>query len=364
MLNREKITIVIPTMNRADFLRRLLHYFVGANFQGWIFIGDSSSEAQMDETKKTIKSLGGSLKIKYFECPGLSDVGAIMHINQSVVTPYCAFLADDDFLCVNGINKCIAFLESNPDYGAAHGKGIATRIDRDGPYGHVSQVQVYEQTVLDANSGSQRLRDYYASGPYALIFSVHRSQDWRDMFEGFDSSQWARQGFIFGELIPSSISAVRNKVKELDCLYLVRFGHEGIYSQVHVYDWFTSPDWFPGFKAWHDRAIEELIRQDGISKEAAEEVFKKAISPYLGRLFSRLLPQATPTHKPGIIPRLMEFGGHIPGLQVAYHKIMPRFRAQDEANLLPSLLRTSLPYHHDFMPIYRAITTPVGEDSN
>lgn len=358
MSSKEKITICIPTKNRADFLVRLLHYFADAKYQHWIFIGDSSNDLDVDKTKKTIQSVKGRLKVKHFECPGLSDVEAIEHLNQFITTPYCAFLADDDFLCVRGVNRCIDFLESNPDYGAAHGAGIATNVDGSGPYGNISRVHYYQQTTLNADSGSQRLRDYFAAGPYALIFSVHRTPDWREMHQGFMSMPWARQGFLFGELIPSSISSVRNKVKQLDCLYLVRFGHYRVYHQVYVYAWFTSQDWFPGFKNLHDRVIDELIRQDGIGEKEAEEVFKQAFWPYLGRLFSR----GQPSPKPGVILRLKKIAGQIPGLRAAYIQIMSQFqeKAKEEINLLPSLLKPSSPYHEDFMPIYRAITNPIN----
>lgn len=357
MSSKEKITILIPTLNRSDFLHRLLHYFADAKYQDWIFIGDSSNDAQIDKTKKTIKSLESSLKVKHFECSGLSAVGAIEHMNQFIATPYCVFCSDDDFLFVRGLDRCVDFLESNPDYGVAHGIAIATRVGS-GPYGNINRVEYYQHVNLNADSGSQRLRDYFAAGPYTLHHDVHRSQDWIALNKGFVSAPWMRQGFIFDGLTFPAISAIRNKVKELDCLYLVRFGHDSIYSQVYVYDWFTSPDWFPGFKDLHDRAIGELIRQDGIGTEAAEEVFKQAISPYLGRLFSRLLPQSPQPYRQGVLARLKDTAVRIPGLQAAYNKIIPRLRAPDEANLLPSLLKPSSLYHEDFMPIYRAITVP------
>lgn len=359
MQTEPKITIVIPTKNRADFLYRLLHYFANTQYQHWIFIGDSSNDLHINKTKKTIQSLEGKLKIKYFECPGLSDVETLQYINGFITTPYCAFLADDDFLCVKGVDRCIDFLESNQDYGAAHGIGIMISADGSGPYAKISHAHYYQQTVLDARYGSQRLRDFFMS-PCALIFSVHRTQDWKEMHQGFMSMPWARQGFIFGELIISSISSVRNKVKELDFMYLVRFGHDRIYSQVHVYNWFTHPAWFPGFKTLHDKVIDELIRQDGIGKEEAEEVFKQAFSPYLGRLFSRLLPRDPRSYQPGVLLRLKEIAGQIPGLKAAYSQIISPFQSRGETNLLPSLLKPSSPYHEDFMPIYRAITIAVG----
>lgn len=364
MSSKEKITILIPTKNRADFLVRLLHYLADSKFQDWIFIGDSSNDWHIDETKKTIESLQDRLKVRHFECPGLSAVGAMEHMNQSVTTPYCVFSADDDLLCVNGMNRSIDFLESNPDFGVAHGLAIATSV-ASGPYGNINFVNYYPHIALNAGSGSQRLRIYFETGPYYLLHDVHRTPDWIDLNQGFLSMSWARQGFIFDGLTSAAISAIRNRVKELDCLYLLRFGHDRVYTQVDVYDWFTSQDWFPGFKDLHDRAIDELTRQDGIGNEAAEEVFKQAFWPYLGRLFSRSLPSPK-SEVPYSI--LKEIAAKIPGFLAIYRQIMrqimSRSQTKGETNLLPSLLKSTSPYHKDFMPIYRAISTPIEQANN
>lgn len=354
---KEKITIYIPTKNRSDFLFRLLHYFANTKYQHWIFIGDSSNDFHLNETKKTIQSLKDKLNIEHFECPGLSDSEAIAHMNQFVKTPYCAFLADDDFLCTKSLDKCVDFLESNPGYGAAHGLGIGTRIDGSGPYGDVNYVHYYPQATLNADSGSQRLLDCFKDG-YALIFSVHRSRDWQTMHQAFRSpAPWARQNFTFNELIPSSISSVRNKIKELNCLYLLRFGHGRVYERVKTYDWICSPDWFPGFKNLHDRVIDELMRQDGISKKEAEEVFKQAFCSSLHR---SLLPPRQSYPRRTLTPLVEKIDRQMPGFKEACRKIISYFQTKKESNLLPSLLKPTSPYHQDFMPIYRAITTPNG----
>lgn len=355
MPSKEKITICIPTKNRSDFLARLLHYFADTKYRHWIFIGDSSNEFHIDETKRTIQSLKGKLNVKHFECPGMGPNGAINHIIQFITTSYCAATADDDFLCVSGINRCVDFLERNPDYGAAHGTGIVTSIDRSGPYGNIVRVNYYPQATLNADSGSQRLHDYFAAGPLALAFSVHHTQDWRDMLQGFVSMQGMQVNSITDELIISSISAIRNKVKELNCLYLIRFSHEGIKGQPAPYDWVTSPDWYQGFTILHDRAIDELIKQDGISKEEAEEVFKQVFWAYLSRMFSR----GQPSHS-----LLIKIVKQIPGLVSAYIKIRSHFQAKKEINLLHILLKPNSPHHEDFMPIYRAITKTITENHN
>lgn len=360
-MTKEKITICIPTKNRSDFLSRLLNYFAATKYQHWIFIGDSSNDLHFDKTKKTINSLKDKLKVKQFKYPGLGDAEAMAQMNQFITTPFSAFLADDDFLCPRGIDRCIDFLESNPDYGAAHGLGIGTRIDRSGPYGNISYVHYSQQATFNASSGSQRLRDCFAEGTYPLIFSVHRTEDWQDMWQVFMSSApWMHHDFIFNDLIPHSISSIRNKVKELNCLYMLRFGHEGIH-RIKMHDWFSSPHWSTGFKNFEEQAIAKLIQQDGISQKEAEEVFKEAFQPF----FERLSLQAHQSYKRrGISSLVKKIDRHLPGFKKACLRIMLHFQERKETNLLSSLLKPTSPYHEDFMPIYRAITSPPKSPPN
>ncbi len=358
---KEKITICIPTKNRSDFLFRLLNYFTATNYQHWIFIGDSSNDLHFAKTKKTIQSLKGKLKIKHFKYPGLNVAEVIELMNQFITTPYSVFSADDDFLCPNGVNKCIDFLDGNPDYNVVQGIDVGTRNYKSGPYGNISYVHYCQGVKLDADSGSQRLRDFFATGPYALIHYIHRTPEWRELYQGFISVPWARQGFSFDDLTFSTVSAIRNKVKKLDCLYLLRFGHDRVYHQVDVYDWFTNQDWFPGFKDLHDRAINELMRQDNICKNEAEEVFKGAFWPYLARLFS---PGLSYKRRGVLFSLLRKTAKQIPTLQKLYFQIIFHFQAKKEINLLPSLLKPTSPYHEDFMPIYRAITSPKNIQKN
>ncbi len=39
-----------------------------------------------------------------------------------VTTPYCMRADDDDFLAMSGIERCLDFLDENPDYVAASGR--------------------------------------------------------------------------------------------------------------------------------------------------------------------------------------------------------------------------------------------------
>ena len=61
------ISLLIPTMNRSDFLIRLLRYYRALGFQGCICIGDSSDAVHVERTKKAIQELQDKLPDLDFE---------------------------------------------------------------------------------------------------------------------------------------------------------------------------------------------------------------------------------------------------------------------------------------------------------
>jgi len=358
------ITICIPTKDRPTFLGRLLSYYTGTRYRHWIFIGDSSGPEQAQRNQRTVAAFDGQLKITYWEDPRLSSCAFMEQMSQHISTPYCALVGDDDFLCTRGIDQCLAFLERHPEYGAAHGKGLMLETDEGGPYGTIRSTRSYSQAILKSDTGSERLNELFTASPYALLYSVHRTDIWRDMFRGLMGLQGIQNQNIFkDELIPTAVSVVRGKVKELDSLYLIRQMHDAIARHPHVYDWITSPEWFPSFQAFHERLVQELIRQDGIPVEQARIVIRQSFWPYLAQAVLSTWHKQQASPPPQTPSRLRRMAKRIPGLRPVWRKLrsaLQRYRIEqrDRQGLtLSVLLGRSSPFHEDFMPIYDLITS-------
>jgi glycosyltransferase domain-containing protein len=176
----EKITLVVPTMNRSEFLLRLLHYYWDLRFPGWISIGDSSDVGHVERTRKAIKSLQGELRIQYEEYPGLNFSACMKRLAESVSTPYAAYVSDDDFLVPRGLEQCVAFLETHPDYAAAHGIGILFRLDRSGAYGDVKCIIGLPRGQIEGETAVQRLSEH-SRGSFFAPYSVRRAETLRSI---------------------------------------------------------------------------------------------------------------------------------------------------------------------------------------
>lgn len=111
----EKVTLLIPTHNRHDYLERILNYYADVNMK--IIIADS--------TGSSFYKYPPSNKIAYLHFPGEKMPKKLSIALANVETDFVVICADDDFILPAGISRCLSFLEENPAYIAAQGHAIA-----------------------------------------------------------------------------------------------------------------------------------------------------------------------------------------------------------------------------------------------
>jgi glycosyltransferase domain-containing protein len=344
-------------MNRSDFLIRLLRYYRDLGFQGCICIGDSSDTEHVERTKTVIAELQGKVNIVYHECSRLNDAETLKHLLDFVSTPYAALVPDDDFLVPAALEQCALFLDRHPDYSAAHGVGAGLRLQSGGAYGEVAWAGHYRQPVIEEANASQRLLNHL--GNYAVtLFSVHRIESWRVMYGNVPLVADRAFG---AEMLPCCLSAVQGKVKELDSFYLVRQAHGQQYPLPDRFDWITNPNWLPSYQVFRSCLAEELMRQDAISLEEAQEVVKQALWSYLAEHLNGQWRSCYGQPKAGACTRFRQAARSIPGARRVWHTLRSLTPREHDMFSLPALLHPSSPYHTDFMPIYRAITTPPAD---
>jgi len=334
------LTILIPTMNRSDFLIRLLKYYSDTGYKHWIFIGDSSGAYHMERTKNAIHGLEVKLKIIYREYPDLSNKKCMQQMLIEVSTPYAVYIADDDFLVPNGLEQCIYFLKKNPSYNSVHGIANTFSLQSSGPQGDFSNSYSYRLPSIEAETASQRTLDYLNN--YSVTqFCVHTIDSWRAMYK--DVASLNDRSFA-EELLPCCLSVIQGKVKQLDCLYLLRQVHNTRYELPDINEWINHPNWNPSYKTFRDCLAEKLARQDDITLNKAKDIVEEAFRSYLNNRKNNM-----------ISARLGKAARYVPGMK----QVLAYFKHKRSGNLsLPMLLNPNSPYHSDFMPVYHAVTTP------
>lgn len=117
-----KLSICIPTYNRANFLRSALSRFethYGFAFPYEIVVSDNASE---DNTADVVAEFAArGLPIRYYRraTNGGSLANTVCAFHQAI-GDYVLYHADDDFLVPEGLKKAIAYLDANPDVSACH----------------------------------------------------------------------------------------------------------------------------------------------------------------------------------------------------------------------------------------------------
>ena len=267
------VTILVPTRNRPNFLYRLLNYYSQASFKGCIFIGDASDDEALKDNKKIISGFNPKIDIKHFAL-NLDVNSTLEFLSKKIQTTYCLYCADDDFIAPIGIEKSIIFLKENSDYNAVHGKGAMFTIDSDGCFGNINTLFSYPQTKTDGETAVERLSDYLTPS-CALLFSLHKTSSWQQMFKGMSSYDWATKQQILitiDELLPSGVSAILGKIKEIDGLYLIRQSHSEVSwsSNRSPYDLILYKDWSIAIKDTSERFIEQIMIKDQIGYDEAQ----------------------------------------------------------------------------------------------
>src|SRR5688500_10451584 len=105
------VTLIVPTLNRPDFMLRTLRYYAAAGIDGKILIGDSSAPEYASRIRSYLQSGGALLHATHVECPGLDGPATLLKLEALVDTPYVVFIGDDDVVLPHGIAACIEVLE-------------------------------------------------------------------------------------------------------------------------------------------------------------------------------------------------------------------------------------------------------------
>lgn len=354
------ISIIIPTMNRPQFVQRLLSYYAKQKFPYSIFIGDSSVEPYQREVESCVKNFCKTIEVSYVACPGLNNYEVIQALMEKTKAPYISYLADDDFLIPETLKECLEFMEKNPGYSGALGKALLFKLRSDGAYGPFEATHVYPEYNLESDAPKKRLLNHVEN--YSSVFhGVCRKEMFKKALRNIeelkavttkefnlsDKVEWFSH-IQFSELLTSWSMVIQGKIKRLDSLHYVRQVHDARYLFPDWYDWITAPNWNRLLEIFRERVLQDLI-EAGYSAEEGPSIFKELFFQYLAkRAAHRLLKSKRNPGKMALKNYLKNFLF----VQSAWRQIL----SVTEEMSLESLLRESSAHHQRFMPIYQLIT--------
>lgn len=282
-----KVAIVIPTMNRTDYVIRQLEYYARIKSPHPVYIGDASNKENSKKMEGAIKRLSKELTIYYYTYPETMRVTeSHIDLDNKVQEKYCVFSGDDDYQIPDSITKCAEFLETHPDYSSVSGYSISFRLIGNGVYGQLNRLADYTRGQIESETSAKRLIDFMAQY-YVPLFSVHRT---KDMIRSWSKSLTIKDSSFANEIMHSAMSSVLGKSKIIDCLSLVRQldsistnpGTKTIGRTLNtLFEWITNKDWQPSYEIFCEALAEEISRIDKINIDEARKAPKEALWGYL-----------------------------------------------------------------------------------
>ncbi len=351
------ITILIPTMNRSDFLIRALNYYHSVGFKGIVSIGDSSDESHESKIKQAIERLGGQLNLIYHHLSGPAYKGVapvLKALGDFASTPYVAYAGDDDFVIPSTLEKCAAFLENHPDYSAVNGVSITVRLKSGGVYGPITQASHLGAHLLESAKASERWTGYVHQA-LSTQYYLHRTETWRKLYQHITDIPTR---YLNEEFLPCSLTTIMGKVTVLDeaglgCVFQLNDTKNFGWYTHSMYDLMTQPNWSHSANLVREVIVNALMEQDGLALDQAQAIFDKEFWWHLLFMLQwhYMLHHAEPLN---IYDRLKRSGALLaPYLFLKNLRVAPTKSRQIS---LPALLNPTHPLHTDFMPVYRAIS--------
>ncbi len=219
------LSILVPTMNRHFFCKRLIKYYKSINFKGQLFILDSSDQENADKNYKFIKDYN-DISINYINEKGSAFV-IQKKIASEIKTDYVTYCGDDDYFLISGMKSIISFLEKNNEFIGANGKSY--NIVCDGEFSEkILLTYPWIQTSRLEESSFERLK-FQIKNYTVPVFSIFRKNFYLKMLNSVPTLEEAKnlcpEKEICDELIPAFTLASYGKIASLRNIHLFRTLH-------------------------------------------------------------------------------------------------------------------------------------------
>jgi len=274
----EKFTIIIPTHNRPNRLRRIFDYYSGYRSGYNIIVADSSSDENKRKNKEVVSSLS-SLKILYLDhyYSEIDPWHKFADAVNRVETKYCLFCADDDFVVPNGIEQSVYFFEKNEDFTVVHGQTVSFYPKNKGEF--LWQIDYLSQPNIFSDAKS-RLIEHLANYSVATFYGVHRTDFLKMIFrETLKSASHGR----FIELLLTELTLVYGKMQCLNGFYSARemiLDSAGIASE-SINDLIKKGEYKKNYALFRECLSFHLRENSELSAEESGKVVDNAMSAHL-----------------------------------------------------------------------------------
>jgi glycosyltransferase domain-containing protein len=347
------ISILIPTLNRSEFIERSLRYYFSVGFSECIYIGDSSNDLHRQKNENNISKYIAKLNIKYDYFPqnDYPNEGlCLKEMGMRANTPYVVFSGDDDFLVPNTLKKCTAFLETYQDFGAVNGISLWVRLDNDHVQGQVVEAGYVGAHRLTSSQASERWIGYCRQS-ISTQYYVHRKEIWQQAYEYMNM---VPVKYLGPEFMPCSLTAIAGKITEIEGLATVFQQRNNKNFGWHVssmYHLMLDPRWSVAVANLKKAISNAISSHDNIHLEESNKIFDREFWRHMIFMLSwhYMLHHDEPLNPYDKLKRnkaLVNFYNRIRQIRAG--------KSHREISLI-NLLQPNHQLYGDFLPIYNCL---------
>ena len=263
-------TIIIPTHNRPQFLKRLLLFLSSVQCPSPIVVVDSSDSSTANLSEAVVSDVQSQLSINYIHNRQRFEVKC-METLQATATPYVVLCADDDFVNPFAIEPCISFLEGNPNYALTRGVQFIQATDRE------RRIKPARFRDLDVSDPARRF-SYFADNWYSTFYCVHRTPELLKDFRITCEHTNSEHAIILPELLLTYLSVIRGCTRYLPHFFGMRQRHASAASCISPRITDTA-----NYDAHYRRFVQCVTRELSAASTLSEEESGRLVERCHGR---------------------------------------------------------------------------------
>lgn len=322
-----KVALLIPTMNRPDFMLRHFRFYELTNSPHPLYISDSSNEENAKKMREYIQQFKKLDIVYQWVPPGMDCLGQLLPL---VKEKYSIHIGDDDLIIPETFTECAEFLETHSDYATCAGKQINIRFRKEEynqPYGIIDRCASTLEGPLEDENMLVRVKSFW-SDPSFINFSVRRieiEKKIRNITKNFLLME-----HLF-EFATPSILAISGKRKVLDKLGYVMQVSGIRYDFVNelTIDYLLSPSIQEKWQITQN-GMSEILQELGKTSQESPKITKWMFILYLAQQFARETnwlqisdPKSPARSRESFKKRLRRLAADVPVLKNIYHKFNP-----------------------------------------
>jgi len=310
----EKLSIVIPTLNRQNYVLRQAHYWKESGAQIHVFDGS-------DQPITDLSFLAANV---HYHHVSEDFFGRMLRAVEIVDTEYVALLGDDDLFCKSGLRQCIAMLDNDPGVFGVVGRAMYFFFQRGKVLGHLTHESSSNYSE-DITTGIQRLQNLYHDGKIgAIAYGVFRSEGWKISVRATYGKKFSC-AYVYDTFLRTMLTYCGD-IRVSEILTWLCSGenppikdHSSFNRKIDIIDWFDTPELSTEVVDFKTRLVESLLSfgRDAHSdlREAVDYIVSTLEQRYRTKANNyKTLRQTLPKIAQRLVPQISKdvLKGHLP----------------------------------------------------